>query len=147
MKLDIALIPYGAIAGTIPAIMPYLVESAKRSRGRASVDDILRFLFAGEMQLWVVFDDETKQAHGHFITEVKQYPQFKMLVIQYAAMIPNYMAEIEALMQEYAESYALGAGCKGIEFVGRPGWKKHAEKYGYTAQSVTYQRFFEQGLL
>jgi hypothetical protein len=50
-------------------------------------------------------------------------------------------------MQSYAEDYAVRAGCKGIEFVGRPGWKKHAEKYGYTAQSVTYQRFFEQGLL
>ena len=147
MKLDIALIPYGSIAGTIPAIMPYLMESAKRSRGRASVDDILRFLFSGEMQLWVVFDDETKEAHGQFITEVKQYPQCKMLVIQYAAMLPNHMAEIEALMQHYAEDYALSAGCKGIEFIGRPGWKKHAEKYGYKAHSVMYQRFFEQGLL
>jgi hypothetical protein len=28
MKLDIALIPYGSIAGTIPAILPYLAESA-----------------------------------------------------------------------------------------------------------------------
>jgi len=143
MKLDIALIPYGAVAGTISAIMPYLVESAKRSKGRSSVDDILRFLFTGEMQLWVVFDDETKEAHGQFITQVKQYPQFKMLVIQYAAMLPNKMAQIEPLMQEYAKTYAVDAGCKGIEFVGRPGWKKHAEKYGYTAQSVTYQRFFE----
>ncbi len=143
MRLDIAFIPYGSIAGTIPAIMPYLVESAKRSRGRASVDDILRFLFSGEMQLWVVFDDETKEAHGHFITEFKQYPQCKMLVIQYAAMMPNHMDAIEDLMQKYAEDFAVKAGCNGIEFVGRPGWKKHAEKYGYTAQSVTYQRFFE----
>ena len=143
MKLNIALIPYGGIAGTIPAIMPYLVESAKRSRGRATVDDILRFLFTGQMQLWVVFDEETTQAHGHFVTEIKQYPQFKMLVIQYAAMLPNQMKQIEDLMQQYAENYAKQVGCQGIEFVGRPGWKKHAERYGYTAQSVTYQRFFE----
>lgn len=143
MKLDIALIPYGGIARTIPAILPYLEESAKRSRGRATVDDILRFLFVGEMQLWVVFDDETNTAYGHFITEIKQYPQRRMLVIQYAAMVPNHMVEIENLMQKYAEDYAINVGCSGIEFVGRPGWKKHAEKYGYTAQSVTYQRFFE----
>jgi hypothetical protein len=25
------------------------------------------------MQLWVVFDKDTQEAHGHFITEVKQY--------------------------------------------------------------------------
>ena len=143
MRLDIALIPYGRIAGVIPAILPYLMESAERSRGRAAVDDILRFLFSGEMQLWVVFDADTQQAHGHFITEVKQYPQCKMLVIQYAAMTPNYMVEIEDLMQRYAEEYAKQAGCRGIEFIGRPGWKKHAEHYGYKAQSVMYQRFFE----
>lgn len=143
MKLNISLIPYGRIAGTIPAILPYLMESAERSRGRATVDDILRFLFVGGMDLWVVFDEETQEAHGHFVTEVKQYPQCKMLVIQYAAMTPNYMAEIEDLMQQYAEEYARQAGCRGIEFVGRPGWKKHAERYGYTAQSVMYQRFFE----
>ena len=143
MKLEIAFIQYGSIAGTIPAILPYLAESAKRSRGRVSVDDILRFLFSGEMQLWVVFDSDTQEAHGHFITEVKQYPQCKMLVIQYAAMTPNHMVEIEDLMQQYAKDYAVRAGCNGIEFIGRPGWKKHAEHYGYTAQSVMYQRFFE----
>jgi len=143
MKLNLALIPYGRIAGTIPAILPYLMESAERSRGRATVDDILRFLFSGETALWVVFDEETQEAHGHFVTEIKQYPQCKMLVIQYCSGEKNHMKFIEDLMQQYAEQYARQVGCRGIEFVGRPGWKKHAERYGYTAQSVMYQRFFE----
>ena len=143
MNLNISLIPYGALAKAVVAIMPYIEESAERSRGRSSVDDILKFLFTGQMALWAVFDEETHEAHGHFITEVKQYPQSSMLVIQYAAMFINHMDEIEDLMQEYAEIYARNAGCHGIEFVGRPGWKKHATKYGYQAQSVTYQKFFK----
>ena len=143
MKLNISLVPYGALAKTVVAIMPYLEESAERSKGRSSVDDILKFLFTQQMALWVVYDEETHEAHGHFITEVKQYPQFSMLVIQYAAMLPNHMEQIEDLMQEYAQAYAKNAGCRGIEFVGRPGWKKHAGKYGYQAQSVTYQKFFD----
>lgn len=143
MKLNISLVPYGAIAKTVMVVMPYIEESAIRSRGRSSVDDILKFLFTGQMALWVVFDEETQEAHGHFITEIKQYPQFSMLVIQYAAMMPNHMVEIEDLMQEYAEKYAKNVGCLGIEFVGRPGWKKHATKYGYQSQSVMYQKFFD----
>jgi len=143
MKLNISLIPYGGLSQAIMAIMPYLEESAVRSRGRSSVDDILKFLFTQQMVLWVVYDEETSEAHGHFITEVKQYPQSSMLVIQYAAMLPNHMEQIEDLMQDYAEKYARNAGCTGIEFVGRPGWKKHATKYGYQTQSVTYQKFFE----
>lgn len=143
MKLNISLIPYGALAKTVVAIMPYIEESAVRSKGRSSTDDILKFLFTQQMVLWVVYDEETNEAHGHFITEVKQYPQFSMLVIQYAAMLPNHMEQIEDLMQDYAEKYARNAGCVGIEFVGRPGWKKHAGKYGYQSQSVTYQKFFD----
>lgn len=143
MKLNISLIPYGGLSQAIMAIMPYLEESAVRSRGRSSVDDILKFLFTQQMVLWVVYDEETSEAHGHFITEVKQYPQSSMLVIQYAAMLPNHMEQIEDLMQDYAEKYARNAGCTGIEFVGRPGWKKHATKYGYQTQSVTYQKFFD----
>lgn len=143
MKLNISLIPYGNIGLVIPAILPYLVESAERSKGRSGVDDILRFLFTGEMQLWLVYDEETKETYGQFITEIKQYPQRKMLVIQYAAMLPNHMHQIEDMMQGYAEHYAKANGCHGIEFVGRRGWKRHAEKYGYQSQSVTYQRFFE----
>jgi hypothetical protein len=142
MNLNISLIPYGALAKAVVAIMPYIEESAERSRGRSSVDDILKFLFTGQMALWVVYDEDDLEAHGHFITEVKKYPQFSMLVIHYAAMLSNKMEQIEYLMQEYAQDYAVKAGCSGIEFVGRPGWKKHATKYGYQAQSVTYQKFF-----
>ena len=143
MILDISLVPVGNVSETIPGLLTYLRKSEVWDRGRTKVDDILRFVLTGQMQLWVVFDADTQQAHGHFITEVKQYPQCKMLVIQYAAMTPNYMVEIEDLMQRYAEEYAKQAGCRGIEFIGRPGWKKHAEHYGYKAQSVMYQRFFE----
>ena len=141
MKLEFSLVPYGMLSTAIPQVIKHLEVSESWTRGRSTVDDILKFLFTGQMQLWVVLGD--KEIYGQIITEIKQYPQCKMLVIQYAAMTPNHMDAIEDLMQKYAEDYAVKAGCKGIEFVGRPGWKKHAERYGYTAQSVTYQRFFE----
>jgi hypothetical protein len=143
MKLALGLMPYGVLHKVIPALLPYLEESATRSRGRASVDDLIRFIMTGQMQLWVVYEEGSNQVYGHFITEVKDYPQFKMLVIQYAAMEPNHMEQVEDQMQEYAGKYARKMGCVGIEFVGRPGWKKHAEKYGYAVQSVSYQKFFD----
>ena len=143
MNLELSLVPIGHVSNAIPALIKYLEESAAWSNGRAKVDDILRFILVGQMHLWMVFSPEEQKVYGHIITEVKQYPQCKMLVIQYAAMTPNHMVEIEDLMQQYAKDYAVRAGCNGIEFIGRPGWKKHAEHYGYTAQSVMYQRFFE----
>lgn len=139
--MKISLVPVGQVAGTIPAILPFLNESVEWARGRVTADDLLRFVLSGQMHLWVVHEDNV--AHGHVITEIKQYPQCKMLAIQYCAMKPGALAMIEDEMQFVAAQFAADAGCAGIEFVGRPGWRYTARKYGYSVQSVMYQKFFE----
>lgn len=139
--MNITLVPVGQVAGAIPAILPFLNESVQWARGRVTADDLLRFIVTGTMHLWVVHEDNV--AHGHVITEIKQYPQCKMLAIQYCAMKPGALAMIEDEMQFVAAQFAADAGCAGIEFVGRPGWRYTARKYGYSVQSVMYQKFFE----
>lgn len=139
--MKISLIPVGQVAGAIPALLPFLNESVEWARGRVVADDLLRFIINGHMQLWVVHEGNT--ARGHVITEIKQYPQCKMLTIQYCAMDPGTLAMIEDEMQHVAAKFAADAGCAGIEFVGRPGWRDTAKKYGYAVQSVMYQKFFE----
>lgn len=139
--MNVSLVPYGAVAGLVPALMPFLAESERWTRGRAKVDDLLRFVLNGQMQLWAVHDEN--HVYGHIITEVKQYPQCKMLSVQYCAMQPGLMEMVEEEMQAKAAQFAKDAGCAGIEFVGRPGWRKTANKYGYEVQSVMYQKFFE----
>ena len=139
--MDISYVPYGKVAGVIPALLPYLQESEKWTRGRATVDDILRFVMNGQMYLWAVHEDG--KIYGHVITEVKEYPRCKMLTIQYCAMQPGTLDKVNDKMQKIAMQVAKEVGCAGIEFVGRPGWRKTASKYGYTVQSVMYQKFFE----
>jgi hypothetical protein len=121
--------------------MPYLAESANWTHGRASVDDILRFILTGEMQLWIGHDGE--KIYGHVITQIKTYPQCKMLVIQYCAGMPNHMKYVEDEMYDLLDRFARDAQCSGIEFVGRPGWKKSASSHGYEVQHVTYQKLFK----
>ena len=139
--MDISIIPPGQVAGVVPALLPYLFESQVWTRGRATVDDLLRFVLNGQMHLWVVHEGE--KIHGHVITEVKEYPRCKMLTIQYCAMETGTLDQINDKMQEIAVQVAKNTGCAGIEFVGRPGWRKTASKYGYSVQSVMYQKFFE----
>jgi hypothetical protein len=139
--MELALIAPGQVALVIPALLPFLQESQKASRGRVTADDILRFVLNGQMQLWAVHN--AGYIHGHVVTEIKQYPQCKMFVVQYAAMKPGTLAQIEDVLQDTAQKFAKDAGCAGIEFVGRPGWAKTADKYGYAVQSVMYQKFFE----
>ena len=139
--MNISLVSIGKVSGLIPMLLPYLSKSEDWTRGRANVDDILRFVLNGQMQLWVAYEGGV--VYGHVITEIKQYPQCKMLVVQYCAGEENHMQFVEDEMFDLLDRFAKDAGCAGIEFVGRPGWRKQANKYGYSVQSVMYQKFFK----
>ena len=139
--MNISVVPVSQLLSVIPALMPYLAESAKWSRGRAIPEDIVRFLLNGQMLLLAVHDDDS--VYGHVICEVKAYPQCKMLTVQYCAGEPHHMHFVEDEMYALLDNLATQAGAAGIEFVGRPGWKKSAQSHGYEVQSVTYQKFFE----
>ena len=87
--MRMSLIPPGMVAETIPQLLPHLKTSQEWTKGRSTVDDILRFILNGQMQLWV--GHEEGKIYGHVITEIKQYPQCRMLVVQYCAGEPNHM--------------------------------------------------------
>lgn len=140
--MKVVLIPLGMVADTIPQLLPHLKKSEERTRGRASVDDILRFVLNGQMQLWIGHEDG--KIYGHVITEVKNYPQCKILVAQYCAWETGHMQYMEDEMFDLLNRFAKDAGCSGIEFVGRPGWRDQARKYGFEVQSVMYQKFFKE---
>lgn len=144
MNLSISLVPYGQISYMVQPLIKYLQKSEDWTKGRSSVDDIVRFVLTGQMQLWVVFDPETQEIHGYVITEIKQYPQSKMFVIQYCAMEPNHMKYVDEVMHETADRFARDAGCAGIEFFGRPGWEPHVKKRGYTVKTVVFEKFFDE---
>lgn len=137
-----SLVPPGMVSNVIPALLPYLRESEKWARGRATVDDILRFVFTGQMQLWIGHEENT--IYGHVITEIKEYPQCKMLIVQYCAGEPNHMQYVDDEIFDLLDRFAKDTGCSGVEFVGRPGWRKQAEKYGFEVRSVMYQKFFKE---
>ena len=140
--MEISLVAIGRVAGLIPSLLPYLKESQDWTRGRATVDDILRMVLNGQMQLWVVYQDGI--VYGHVVTEIKQYPQCNMLTIQYCAMHTGTLELVEEDMMRIAEDIAKKSGCAGVEFIGRPGWKKIVDTHGYAVQSTMYQKFLKE---
>jgi hypothetical protein len=143
MNLDISLVPVGVIHKVLPQVIKYLEISEDWTRGRANVDDILSFILTGQMQLWVALDDSG--VYGQLITEIKQYPRCKMLVVQYCSGEPNHMQYVEDKTYAVLEKFAKEHNCAGIELIGRPGWTKHVAKRGFNVKSVMYQKFFERG--
>ena len=140
--MKISYVPIGHIAGLVPALLPYLAKSEAWSGGRVSKDDLLRLILTDMVQLWVVH--ENADIHGFFGLEVKLYPRCKMLTIQYCAMETGMLEKVQDEMMVIASDLAERSGCAGVEFIGRPGWKKVADSNGYSVQSVMYQKFFKE---
>ena len=144
MNLSISIVPYGQVSYVVPSLIKYFEKSEGWTRGRSGVDDIVRFALTGQMQLWVVFDPADNNIYGYVVTEVKQYPKSKIFVIQYCAMESQHMRYVSDTMHETADRFARDMGCNGVEFFGRPGWEPHVKKYGYTAKSVVFEKYFNE---
>lgn len=141
MTMRITLVGGNQVASVIPAILPYMRMSESWSDGRTAVDDILRFVLNRQMLLWLLYDDHGIYAYA--VTEIKEYPQCKMLAIQYCAGQTGVLELAEELVHSTMERFAKDAGCAGVEFFGRPGWRNNARKHNYDMQTVIYQKFFE----
>lgn len=142
MAYTVSYVPYGKLCYVLPHLVENLHKSELWTKGRASVDDIIRFLYLGQMHLWYVFDPDTQAEDGYVITEVKEYPRCKMLVVQYCAGDIGVLEGSRDVVFNTLERFAKDAGCSGVEFFGRPGWTPHAKQHGYTVRTVVYEKHF-----
>jgi len=132
----------GDVSDMIPMVMPWLLKMARWTRGRRTVDDIVRRVLNMESVLWITLAEDGKPS-GAMVTKVEAYPQMKMLQVLHMASDTGQMDEIADELYEALDAFAKFNHCAGVEFVGRPGWQKYVEPRGYTTKSVMYQRFFE----
>ena len=143
MAKTVSLVPYGYYYKVLPSLARHLEVSEMWTRGRAAVDDIIAFLYSGQMNLWMVWED-ANNPDGYVITEVKEYPRCKMLVLQYCAGDFSVLEKAGDEVFKVFERFARDTGCSGIEFFGRPGWKRHAEKHGCNIQTVIYEKYLDE---
>jgi hypothetical protein len=141
---SISLVPQGQITIWVSKIWRYLKKSEAWTGRRATVDDIVKFIYTGQMQLWVIYDPETMKTYGEIITEIKQYPQCSMLVCQYAAGEPNNMKQFEDKCMETICNFAKSAGCAGVEWIGRIGWRGVARRHGFVARTMVFEKYFSE---
>lgn len=144
MTHEFSFVPYGVLYRFIPALTPNLAKSEFWTHGKASIDDIIRFLYTGQMTLWVLYDADPIAVSVYVITEIKTYPQARMLVFQYCAGDYGALANAGDLIFTALEQYARHTGCSGIEFFGRPGWGPYAKKHGCTVKTVVYEKYFNE---
>jgi hypothetical protein len=132
----------GDVVTMLPTVMPYLEKMGKWTGGRRTVDDIVRRVLNLECNLWVTLGKDGL-ANGALVTKVEEYPLMKMLHILHCAGEKGQMEGLEDELYEAYDSFAKFNHCIGVEFIGRPGWKKYVEPRGYKLKSVSYEKRFE----
>jgi hypothetical protein len=144
MNLEMSLVLVEHVHKVVGGLAGYFDTAAEHSAGRMNASDILRLVMTGQFQLWVVFDKDTARMHGFFATEIRDYPQVKMLVLQHVVLDEHLFSQIAARMVEMFIAYAKDVGCAGVEFTGRPGWKRIAEALGLKTRAVVYERMITE---
>ena len=100
---------------------------------RYSVDDLVNFLLDGTLDLWVVL--RGSEIVAFVASRIFDYPQARCLSLQFAA--GKEMDAISKPLMTTFHRYARDAGCTEIEALGRAGWARHLEPYGFrTAYTV-----------
>jgi hypothetical protein len=105
----------------------------RRAHAGTSSEDVLTCLQRGNMQLWR--DDARK---GVAVTEIQVYPQYKQLLIFMVAGrdVRDWLDE----GHQQLDSFARQNGCEYMEFMGRPGWERLMEGYGYNEKFVRMRK-------
>ena len=100
-------------------VAPLLERVKEHSEGEHEPDDLLEPLTHADMQLWIATEDQ--KMHSAMVTQIVPYPQKQVLrVISIAGSDFKKLYEFNDMV----ESFAIRAGCSGMELWGRKGWKK-----------------------
>lgn len=128
-------IPPEQIEEVWPLVEPWLIDSAERTRGKYSVDDIKAGFFSGHAQLWLWL---TPTAIGVLITEIAVYPQNRCCIITTGAGT-NADEWWQAALSRI-EEFARYAGCSDIVVQCRPGWEKRIKQAGYDKTHIYMEK-------
>jgi hypothetical protein len=105
----------------------------EQTYGEYSLSDVLEFLLAGKMQLWVIADKDGLK--GITVTELKVYPQRTFCTLLFVA--GEDLLRWKDLVS-VIEEWALAQGAAGVVSSNDGRWQKVAKKMGYEPMYHTY---------
>jgi hypothetical protein len=133
-------IPPANVDQVWPLIEERIEEACLTSRGKEKAFDIRRSAHHGEKQIWVVWDEKTKDALAAVVTELVIYPRKKVCHIQIC------IGEERERWQHHIriiENWAREKGCRGMSLVARPGWSRVLKQFGYDTTHHLVEKDFE----
>ena len=112
-------------------------KACEYSDGFADAENFKEWLEQGTMQLWVAWDNEKKKVICVCITEIKQYPKYKVCGCKITT--GNSFKKWVDFM-DYVMEWAKEEGCRKMEIHTRPGWERVLKSKGFFKTHVQLER-------
>ena len=121
-----------------PEVQPLVESALEHSQGEFDPTDILGYLIAQSMQLWVSIDG---QVNGMAVTQICTFPRYRaahVVLLSGKDAVGGWFAE----MIRAIEIWAKAVGCTRVTENGRPGWEKLEERLhlGYKKTYITMSK-------
>lgn len=137
MTWRLTTIPADSLTSIWRTVAPLLSPAISRSVGRVNMRQAFEKLREGQYLLWVARQDNDLVVKAAFLTRVAEYPNRRMLVVDFAGGM-----ELQDWMQMATDTFrrfAADTGLDGVEFVGREGWRKPLAALGWKVTGVVME--------
>ena len=132
--VTLGTVPRSRISEYWPLLRP-LLESAMSHGMRLPVDALLADAYLGNVTLWAVVVDD--RIVGAAATQVIDYSGGQS-ALRVVALSGDQFSLWEAKIIEAFERTARSFGAQTIEAVGRKGWARKLDRYGFEPRYVTF---------
>lgn len=136
--LSIQPVLYGELSDWLPHCLPHLRKPQEVVAQRTSIDDVVRGLYEQSSFLVLVIDGE--KLVGCLTFCFQNYPLSRYLCITMfggdTGILDTHGDQIIAFFEDVAKQQQ----CKGVEWIGRTGWRSWARGHGYAPFQVVYKK-------
>lgn len=129
-----AVIPTANIPLMWPRLYPWAEDFCNHSQGSYDPAYILAKLTSGEMQAWLMLDNE--KMLGITLTEIRQTLIKELIIIVCTGEEMLSWHHLTKVLENYGKSI----GCKKIVGIARPGWAKILKPDGWTMPHVIVEK-------
>ena len=135
------LIPTDKIKDVENFVSDSIEKALKFSGNHYNLDDVLKQLYEGKAQLWILWNDKRKTKYqGCIVTKILQRPNTKSLNLFIVT------GKDRKLWQDSItvfEDYAKQERCSHLETYARPGWSRILKKHNYKTTHYLLEKKLE----
>ena len=123
------LIPTDKIKDVENFVSDSIEKALKFSGNHYNLDDVLKQLYEGKAQLWILWNDKRKTKYqGCIVSKILERPNTKSLNL---FIVTGQDRKLWQDKINILEDYAKQQGCSHLETYARPGWSRILKKHNY----------------